>query len=97
MTAARARIARFLEAHPAIALVEVREALGSTPREVGAWMLVSPDAIFGTIGGGLPFDALRDRFAQFVVDDRDVDLHPPAAALADLRTERNVEKVGRSR
>ena len=42
----------FLAAAPDAALVEVAEALGSTPRETGAWMLVSPDRIFGTIGGG---------------------------------------------
>ncbi len=42
----------FLGASPSAALVEVREAKGSTPREEGAWMLVSPEAIFGTIGGG---------------------------------------------
>ncbi len=47
-----ARLTAFLDAAPAAAMVEVREALGSTPREAGAWMLVSPDAIFGTIGGG---------------------------------------------
>jgi xanthine dehydrogenase accessory factor len=41
----------FLDAAPSV-LVEVVEALGSTPREKGAWMLVSPTAIFGTIGGG---------------------------------------------
>jgi xanthine dehydrogenase accessory factor len=45
-------LARFLAASPALALVEVREALGSTPRETDAWMLVSPVGIFGTIGGG---------------------------------------------
>ena len=42
----------FLDASPLAALVEVSEAKGSTPREKGAWMLVSPDRIFGTIGGG---------------------------------------------
>jgi xanthine dehydrogenase accessory factor len=42
----------FLDAAPAVALVEVAEAKGSTPREKGAWMLVSPQRIFGTIGGG---------------------------------------------
>jgi xanthine dehydrogenase accessory factor len=36
----------------ATALVEVASAKGSTPREKGAWMLVSKTAIFGTIGGG---------------------------------------------
>lgn len=49
----------FLDASPAVALVEVAEARGSTPREKGAWMLVSPDNIFGTIGGGqLEFTAI---------------------------------------
>ncbi len=33
-------------------MVEVARAKGSTPREQGAWMLVSSGAIFGTIGGG---------------------------------------------
>ncbi len=42
----------FLAGAPHVALVEVAEARGSTPREKGAWMLVSADAIFGTIGGG---------------------------------------------
>lgn len=42
----------FLDRSPAVALIEVSEAKGSTPREQGAWMLVSPDASFGTIGGG---------------------------------------------
>jgi len=41
----------FLDA-PMVALVEVAKAKGSTPREKGAWMLVSADAIYGTIGGG---------------------------------------------
>lgn len=32
---------------------------GSSPREVGAWMLVSADAVEGTVGGGhLEFDAI---------------------------------------
>lgn len=50
MTAAALRA--FFAASPAVALVEVTDAKGSTPREKGAWMLVSPTAIHGTIGGG---------------------------------------------
>ena len=42
----------FLAGQGRIALVEVAGTKGSTPREKGAWMLVSPDAIYGTIGGG---------------------------------------------
>ncbi len=57
---------RFLDASPLAALVEVAKAKGSTPREKGAWMLVSPAAIFGTIGGGqLEFMAI-DRAREMV-------------------------------
>lgn len=42
----------FLAGQGRIALVEVAGTRGSTPREKGAFMLVSQAAIFGTIGGG---------------------------------------------
>lgn len=59
----------FLGTSNEVVLVEVREALGSTPREVGAWMLVSPEAIFGTIGGGqLEFMAI-DRAREMLAPD----------------------------
>ena len=42
----------FLGSAGRLALVEVAGTKGSTPREKGAFMLVSASAIFGTIGGG---------------------------------------------
>lgn len=42
----------FLASARPIALVEVADTKGSTPREKGAFMLVSSVAIHGTIGGG---------------------------------------------
>lgn len=45
-------LSAFLTAHPDAILVDVAEAKGSTPREAGAFMLVSGDALYGTIGGG---------------------------------------------
>ena len=42
----------FLAGQGRVALVEVAATKGSTPREKGAFMLVSSTAIFGTIGGG---------------------------------------------
>ena len=42
----------FLAGQGRIALVEVAGTKGSTPREKGAFMLVSREATFGTIGGG---------------------------------------------
>lgn len=45
-------------------LVNVDNAVGSAPRESGAWMLVSPQRVFRTIGGGqlekLAIDKARD-------------------------------------
>lgn len=47
-------LAAFLTAHQreGIVLVRIETAEGSTPREAGACMAVSPNAIAGTIGGG---------------------------------------------
>ncbi|WP_127599228.1 xanthine dehydrogenase accessory protein XdhC [Nitratireductor alexandrii] len=61
MTKTATSLKAFLDAHPAAAKVEVSAAKGSTPREAGAWMLVAPERIFGTIGGGqLEFMAIDE-------------------------------------
>ena len=58
----------FLDAGDPTALVEVARAKGSTPREAGAYMLVSRKAIHGTIGGGqlefMAIDQARQMFAD---------------------------------
>lgn len=46
------RLRGFLERAGEAVLVEVVEARGSTPREAGAWMVVSEAETLGTIGGG---------------------------------------------
>ena len=64
----------FLGTAGKVVLVDVREAAGSTPREAGAWMLVSTDAIYGTIGGGqLEFMAI-DRARQMIAGTGSIDL-----------------------
>ena len=45
-------IRAFLKTCDGVVHVEINEAHGSTPRETGAWMLVSETSIFRTIGGG---------------------------------------------
>jgi xanthine dehydrogenase accessory factor len=45
-------LADFIAHAAPIAIVEIAEAKGSTPREKGAWMAVSPEQAVGTIGGG---------------------------------------------
>lgn len=77
----RARLRDFLDASPSAVLAEITEAKGSTPREVAAWMLVSPETIWGTIGGGqLEFMAIsraREMIENKVAVDRlDIPLGP---------------------
>ncbi len=45
------QVRNFLDADPAID-VQISGVKGSSPREVGAWMLVSANNVIGTIGGG---------------------------------------------
>ncbi|WP_331375954.1 xanthine dehydrogenase accessory protein XdhC [Sinorhizobium chiapasense] len=52
MLASREDIRAFLNREAACILVEVAVAAGSTPRDTDAWMLVSKDRTFATIGGG---------------------------------------------
>lgn len=52
MTSFMRKFSEFLTRFPLNAVIEVTEARGSTPREKGAWMLVSPTSTLGTIGGG---------------------------------------------
>jgi len=74
VTIAAKALRAFLRRSPDCALVRIVVALGSTPREEGAWMLVSPDAQFGTIGGGqLEFMAI-DRARHLL----DASSHAPA-------------------
>jgi xanthine dehydrogenase accessory factor len=65
---------------PAIA-VGVAEVRGSSPREVGAWMLVTADAFAGTVGGGqleyIALDRARQMLRHGLPEERmDVPLGP---------------------
>jgi xanthine dehydrogenase accessory factor len=72
-------IGRFVAEQGAAALVTLAQAQGSSPREVGARMVVAPDGTFiGTIGGGaLEWGALAE--AQALLARRD----GPGAAQLD--------------
>jgi len=52
MSLSLAELERFLQAHRQVVLVEISRAVGSTPREKGAFMLVGAKDMAGTIGGG---------------------------------------------
>ncbi len=54
------RLSAFLAANPRVVAIHVAQALGSTPREEGAWMLVGATGMLGTIGGGqMEFQAIE--------------------------------------
>lgn len=98
---ALAEITTFLDAHPGIAIVEVTRARGSTPREEGAWMLVSPAAMLGTIGGGaLEFMAIaRAREAlsgNIETDAMDVPLGPEIGQCCGGRVELTIRLMDRA-
>jgi xanthine dehydrogenase accessory factor len=81
------------------ALVAVEEARGSTPREAGAWMLVTPRATLGTIGGGqleyMAIDAGRAMLARGAsAETLDIPLGPEIGQCCGGRTLLTVERVG---
>nr|WP_255617846.1 xanthine dehydrogenase accessory protein XdhC [Aurantimonas sp. VKM B-3413] len=79
-------------------LVTVTRALGSTPREAGARMLVSPDDVAGTIGGGrLEFDAIDRARAMLSAGESaatmDVPLGPEIGQCCGGRVMLSLERV----
>ncbi|MBZ9890793.1 xanthine dehydrogenase accessory protein XdhC [Mesorhizobium sp. BR1-1-3] len=71
----------FLASAGRVALVEVAGTKGSTPREKGAFMLVSPTAIFGTIGGGqLEYMAI-DKARQMLGKEARIEVDEVCATL----------------
>jgi xanthine dehydrogenase accessory factor len=90
MTTKLQNLRTFLAAHGPVALVEVAGTKGSTPREKGAWMLVSSSATHGTIGGGqleyMAIDKARQMLAPSLGSNRKsihatIDVHEVCATL----------------
>src|SRR4051812_49981295 len=72
-------IERFIAEQGAAALVTLAQAQGSSPREVGARMVVAPTGAFtGTIGGGaLEWGALAEAQALLARRDGPAGAPPP--------------------
>jgi xanthine dehydrogenase accessory factor len=92
-------------ANPPLALVEVANAKGSTPREAGAWMLVSRKRIFGTIGGGqleyMAIDKARQMlraptFRKFGTMTLDIPLGPEIGQCCGGRVEVSIRCVDKT-
>ena len=68
MTLSVATLRSFLTANPATIVAELTAVRGSSPREAGTFMLISPDAQTGTIGGGALEYMVIDRARQVLRD-----------------------------
>ena len=69
MYSKRSDIRRFLGSHRNVAAILIDDVKGSAPRDADTWMLVSPTAIFRTIGGGsLEFMAIEKARALLASD-----------------------------
>ncbi len=74
-------IRAFLHEHDVTIVAELTAVRGSTPREAGAFMLISPTATIGTIGGGALEYMVIDRARQVlrngeIADTLDIPLGP---------------------
>ncbi|MBX4894223.1 xanthine dehydrogenase accessory protein XdhC [Rhizobium bangladeshense] len=82
----------FLAAHPDSIFVDITGTQGSTPREAGAFMLVSPTALWGTIGGGqFEFMAIANARGMLTgiggVAEMDIPLGPEIGQCCGGRTQ----------
>jgi xanthine dehydrogenase accessory factor len=64
MTLSAQTLRNFIAMQPASITAELTAVRGSTPREAGAFMLIAPNALIGTIGGGALEYMVIDRARQ---------------------------------
>jgi xanthine dehydrogenase accessory factor len=87
----------FLLTHPATILIEITGTQGSTPRETGTFMLVSPTAIWGTIGGGqfeyLAIENARSLLQNSGKETMDIPLGPEIGQCCGGRTQLRFRRV----
>ena len=63
-------LANFLASDAHAILCELTSVRGSSPRELGTFMLVGPDALFGTIGGGALEYMVIDHARRLIAEGR---------------------------
>src|SRR6478736_4531080 len=83
-------------------MIEVVETRGSTPRETGAFMLVGPDWLWGTVGGGnMEFAAIekaRAMLSQPAADEilLDITLGPDSGQCCGGRVKLRIAEFDES-
>jgi xanthine dehydrogenase accessory factor len=98
MTLSPHTLRAFLAAQPAAAVAELTAVRGSSPREAGAFMVVSPDAQIGTIGGGALEYMVIDRARQVLrngehEDSLDIPLGPEIGQCCGGRVDVSLKRV----
>jgi xanthine dehydrogenase accessory factor len=88
----------FLAANPAAIVAELTAVRGSSPREAGTFMLISPDAQVGTIGGGALEYMVIDRARQVLragerEDSLDIPLGPEIGQCCGGRVDVALKRV----
>ena len=61
----------FVAAHPSAVVAELTAVRGSSPRNAGTFMVIAPDALVGTIGGGALEYMVIDRARQALRNDEE--------------------------
>lgn len=92
MTLRAPDIAAFLTREPVAICAELIAVRGSSPREAGTFMLISPDAFIGTIGGGALEYLVIDRARKVIreglpTDTLDIPLGPEIGQCCGGRVE----------
>jgi xanthine dehydrogenase accessory factor len=91
-------IRTFLAANPAAIVAELTAIRGSSPREAGAFMLISPEAQTGTIGGGALEYMVIDRARQVLrngehEDSLDIPLGPEIGQCCGGRVDVSLKRL----
>lgn len=89
---------RFVTDHPVAVVAELSRVRGSSPREQGTFMVIAPDALIGTIGGGALEYMVIGRARQAMRDDEepeglDIPLGPEIGQCCGGRVEVSLRRV----
>ena len=98
MTLSGQALRAFLGAHPATIVAELSAVRGSSPRETGAFMLISAAGQIGTIGGGALEYMVIDRARQVLRaggsgDDLDIPLGPEIGQCCGGRVDVSLRRL----
>jgi xanthine dehydrogenase accessory factor len=97
-----AELEQFVAAQSAAIVAELARVRGSSPRDEGAFMVIAPDAMIGTIGGGALEYMVVARARQALRDDEepeglDIPLGPEIGQCCGGRVEVSLRRLTKAR